>query len=207
MRRESSNVGLSLFVFIQFHDWARKVLPATRFCCRATSNFWKRSSRRRFERRMFRGTTSALKYSCRFDMSTPTALCGEPPPLCSLCCRGTYKNSLTTAADQNAAELCTFVTLVEPFFADQRDFLEISAVALRAGHVHLVTPCSPTSVWEESSAVVTFLIVVNPQPRPAGLVACLRSTRPRSGHFLSPVQEQLAISFLGLANRRRNLLR
>jgi len=62
---------------------------------------------------------------------------------------------------------------ITPFFAGQRDFLEISAAALWAGHVHLVTPCSPTPVWEESSsAVVTFLSVVNPKPRPAGLVAC-----------------------------------
>ena len=30
------------------------------------------------------------------------------------------------------------------------DLLEIGAVAVRAGQVHLVTPCSPTSVWEET---------------------------------------------------------
>jgi hypothetical protein len=29
LRRESSDVGLSWFVFIQFHVSARKVLPAT----------------------------------------------------------------------------------------------------------------------------------------------------------------------------------
>jgi hypothetical protein len=55
--------------------------------------------------------------------------------------------------NNNAVELCTFVTAVEHFFAGQKDFLEIGAVALRAGHVHLVTPCSPTSVWEESVLV------------------------------------------------------
>jgi hypothetical protein len=55
--------------------------------------------------------------------------------------------------NDNAVELCTFVTGVEHFFAGQKDFLEIGAVALRAAHVHLVTPCSPTSVWEESVLV------------------------------------------------------
>ena len=44
-----------------------------------------------------------------------------------------------------------------------------------------------------SSAVVAFLSVVNPKPRAARLVACLRSTRPRSSHFLSNVQVQFAI--------------
>jgi hypothetical protein len=109
-------------------------------------------------------------------------------------------------------ELCTFVTQVGHFSAGQRDFLEIGAVALRAGHVHLVTPCSPTSVWEESlsdqlpsSAVVTFLSVVKPKPGVAGLVAWLRSTRPRSGHFLSHVQEQPAIPFLGLGEQTAKL--
>ena len=58
-----------------------------------------------------------------------------------------------------------------------------------------------------SSAVVTFLSVANPQPRPAGLVACLRSTRPRSGHFLSHVQEQLEIRFLGLGEQTAKLAR
>lgn len=86
-------------------------------------------------------------------------------------------------------ELCMFVTQVGHFSAGQRDFLEIGAVALRAGHVHLVTPCSATSVWEEPwsdqlpwSAVVTFLSVVKPKPRVAGLVARLDSRRPRPGH-------------------------
>ncbi len=60
-----------------------------------------------------------------------------------------------------------------------RRFLKLRAVGLRAGQVHLVTPCSPTSVWEESlsgqlpsSVVVTLLSVVNPKPRRAELVAC-----------------------------------
>jgi hypothetical protein len=44
-----------------------------------TANFKKRSSRRGFERRMFRRTTSALKYSCRFDMSPPPPLCAASP--------------------------------------------------------------------------------------------------------------------------------
>jgi hypothetical protein len=52
-----------------------------------------------------------------------------------------------------------------------------------------------------SSAVVTFLSVVNPQPRPAALVARLRSTRTRSGHFLSHVPERLALPFLGLGEQ------
>jgi hypothetical protein len=76
-----------------------------------------------------------------------------------------------------------FVTQVGHFSAGQRDFLEIGAVALRAGQVHLVTPCSPTSVWEQSLsdqlrsfAVVTFLSVVKPKPRVAGLVARPGST-------------------------------
>jgi len=55
--------------------------------------------------------------------------------------------------NDNAVELCTFATGAEHFFAGQKDFLEIGAVALRAGHVHLFTPCSPTSVWEESALV------------------------------------------------------
>jgi hypothetical protein len=55
-----------------------------------------------------------------------------------------------TAPDRNAVELCTFITPVEHFFAGQKGFLEIGAVGLRTGHVHLITPCSPTSVWEES---------------------------------------------------------
>src|ERR1700687_1619228 len=46
------------------------------------------------------------------------------------------------------------VTQVQHFFAGQRDFLETGVVALRAGHVHLVTPCSPTSVWEEPFSLV-----------------------------------------------------
>ena len=59
-------------------------------------------------------------------------------------------NSRTAAPYPNAVELCRFVTPVEHSFAGQRDFLEIGAVVLRAGHVHLVTPCSPTCLWEES---------------------------------------------------------
>jgi hypothetical protein len=54
------------------------------------------------------------------------------------------------------------------------------------------TPCSPTSVWEESflgqpraSAVVTFPSVVSPKPRPVGLVAGVRSDEIPSRHFLS----------------------
>lgn len=96
-------------------------------------------------------TTSGAEVRLQIrHVPTPAALCGVPRLLCSLCFRGTYKNSRTTAPDENAAELCTIVTLVEPFFVGQRDLLEIGAVALGAAHVHLVTPCSPTSVWEES---------------------------------------------------------
>ena len=83
-----------------------------------------------------------------------------------------------------------FVTQVEHFSAGQRDFLEIGAVPLRAGHVHLVTPCSPTSVWEEplsdqlrSSALVTFLGVVKPKPRLGGLVARVDLARSGSDHL------------------------
>ena len=47
-----------------------------------------------------------------------------------------------------------FVTPVERFFAGQSDFLEIGGVALGAGHVHIVTPCSPTLVWEEPFSLV-----------------------------------------------------
>ncbi len=60
---------------------------------------------------------------------------------------------------------------------------------------HDARDCS-SAAGHTSVDVVTFLSVVNPQARPAGLVACLRSTRPRSGHFLSHVQEQLAIPFV-----------
>lgn len=94
-------------------------------------------------------------------------------------------------------KLCTFVAPVQHLFAGQRDLLELGAVALRAGNVHLVTPCRPTSVWKEnlsnqlrSSLVETFQCVVNLQPCPPGLVACLHSTRPQYGHFLSHVQQQ-----------------
>src|SRR6266852_5867998 len=56
-----------------------------------------------------------------------------------------------------------------------------------------------------SSAVVTLLSVVNPKPRAAGLVACLRPTRPGSGHVLSHTKEQLAIPFLGLGEQTAKL--
>jgi hypothetical protein len=53
-------------------------------------------------------------------------------------------------------------------------------------------------MWEEPLsdqlpffAVVAFLSVVNSKPCPAGLVARLCSTRPRSSHFLSDVQERI----------------
>jgi hypothetical protein len=62
----------------------------------------------------------------------------------------------------------------------------------------------PAKFWKRSSRR-DFLIVVNAKPRPAGLVACLRSTRPRSGHFLGHVQEQLAIPFLRLGEQTAKL--
>jgi len=43
-----------------------------------------------------------------------------------------------------------------------------------------------------SSALIIFLSAVHPKPRPAGLVAYLRSKRPRSGHLLSHRQGQPA---------------
>jgi hypothetical protein len=142
----------------------------------------------------------------------PSALCGELHLPCAIRCRDPYENSWNTDLDQNAVEVRAFVTPVGHFFAGQRDLLENGAVGLRAGHVHLVTPCSPTSVWEESLAdqlpafaVVTFLSVVNPKPRPGGLVACFRSTRPRSDHSKSYVQEQFAVPFLRLGHQAARL--
>jgi hypothetical protein len=138
-----------------------------------------------------------------------SALCGRRGRPCSLCCRGPNKNSRTIAPDQNTAELCAFVIPVEHFQAGQGGFLEIGAIALRAGHVHLVTPNSPLQGGKilsdqlPSSAVVTFLNVVNPKPRPPGLVARLCSRRPRFGHFLNHVQGQLAIPF-GSSRRKRS---
>ena len=96
-------------------------------------------------------------------------------------------------------ELCTFIAPVEHFFAGQRDLLEIGAVALTAGHFHLVIPCSPTSAGEEalsgqirSSVVVTFVCVVNPQPRPPGLVAASARRDLVKAIFLGHVREQPA---------------
>src|ERR1700722_4243227 len=99
---------------------------------------------------MFRRITRALKYSRRFDM---------PPSHRFVRCTS---SALFPGLSRPLQELPDYrsrpkrrgtvhvVTPVGHFFADQRDFLEIGAVALRAGQVHLVTPCSPTSVWEES---------------------------------------------------------
>jgi hypothetical protein len=150
---------------------------------------------------MFPSTTSGTS-------PHPIILCGGRPPY-SLPCRGPFKNSRIIAPGQNTAELYTFVSLEEPFFVGQRDLLKIGEFALRAVHVHFVTPCSPTSVWEvclsdrlPSSAVVAFL-----KPGPAGLVACLRSKIPPSGHFPSHVQERLQSASCILANRRPRLLR
>jgi|SRR5208282_763884 len=138
----------------------------------------------------------------------PLFLCVERRLTCFLRGRGPNENFRATDLDQDAAEIRAPGAPVGHFFARQRDHLENGAVGLRAGHVHLVTPCSPTSMWEESlsdqlpaSVVVTFLSVVNPKPRPAGLVACLFSTRPRSSHFMSYAQEQLAVPFLRLGHQ------
>src|SRR5882762_6763975 len=67
--------------------------------------------------------------------------------VCPLCLRATDKNPRSAAADQNAADARARFRAEKSFLVCERNFLEIGAVALRAAQVHLVTPCSPTSVW------------------------------------------------------------
>jgi hypothetical protein len=52
-----------------------------------------------------------------------------------------------SAGEQESQHSGAGIYMKEPFSVCQRDFLQVGTAALRAAQVHLVTPCSPTSVW------------------------------------------------------------
>jgi hypothetical protein len=71
--------------------------------------------------------------------------------------------------------------------------------------VHLVTSCSPTSVWlyilPDHPEALPLLRAIAIKPRSAGLVARSRSAGPRPYHLLGHVQDQLTISIFRLGQQ------
>src|ERR1700732_3766306 len=72
-------LALAGWCLFNFMFGPEEFYPSNDFAGVRPANFKKRSWRRGFERRMFRRTTSALKYSGRFDMSPPPPLCAASP--------------------------------------------------------------------------------------------------------------------------------
>src|ERR1700722_15268871 len=72
-------LALAGWCLFNFMFGPEEFYPSNDFAGVRPANFKKLSSRRGFERRMFRRTTSALKYSCRFDMSPSPPLWAVSP--------------------------------------------------------------------------------------------------------------------------------
>jgi hypothetical protein len=139
---------------------------------------------------MFRRTTSALKYSCRFDTSaldrfgrraSSALLASLLRPLQVL------PNHRSRPKRRGTVHVCHTgrALLRRPERLSGDRCCCASGRARPSRHPlqpHFRVGRNPSDQLP-LSAVVTFLSVVNPKPRPAGLVACLRSTRPGSGHF------------------------
>jgi hypothetical protein len=88
-----------------------------------------------------------------------------------------------SAGEQKSQHSGPSIYSKKPLLVCQRDFLQISTAALRAAQVHLVTPCSPTSVWLQS-----FLSNSNDflNPTRQSTFSCLRLAGRLVGPFFGP---------------------
>jgi len=103
--------------------------------------------------------------------------------------------SWSSAANHDRTQPRPAFTRKRPSSYASETFLRSVLLHFRAAQVHLVTSCSPTSVWATYPSWLRFAITCRIKPRPVELVACPRSTRLCARHFLGHIKYQFAISF------------
>src|SRR5213078_4052221 len=108
----------------------------------------------------------------------------------------------STARKQKPTHSGPRVYEVGAFLVGEGYLLQTVAVALRAAQVHIVTSCSPTSVWLESFLINRTANCIEPGD---SILVARGPTSFRLGHFLRHVQYQLAISFFRLSQHAAKL--